>query len=138
MDSYLDSSFLLKLYMVEPDSATAVDWLARNRGNVFVSSLSDVEVATVLYRVLPGADAARALESYRQDLASGIFQKLEMDVALFERAAALATAHSHLYKLRSLDVLHLATAMRYGVRRMGVYDKRLRDAALGLGLVAVP
>ena len=78
MDSYLDTSFLLKLYLVELDSDNVVAWMRENRGTVFLSSLSDIEAVTVLSKQSPVSIGARAISDYHEDLANGVFQKLEI------------------------------------------------------------
>jgi predicted nucleic acid-binding protein len=50
----------------------------------------------------------------------------------------LAEHYSGRYKLRSLDILHLATAMRHGVTSIGTFDKRLATGAEAVGLKVFP
>jgi predicted nucleic acid-binding protein len=129
--SYLDTSFLLKFYLIEPESGEAVAWLERNRGDALISSLSNIEVVTVLLRE-SSIMGLRAAENYREDCAHGIYRQLPIDGLAFDGAEELAETHSREYKLRSLDMLHLATALRHGVDSFGTYDKRLGTAAQAL------
>jgi len=54
---------------------------------------------------------------------------LELDRALLEDAVSHTSAH-----VRSLDAIHLASAIRIGSRQMLVYDRRLAEAAAAAGL----
>ena len=136
--SYLDTSFLFKLYLPEPNSEEAVAWLQRNRKDVFVSPLTDLEVITSFSREdVPGA-GMRAIERYLEDLEANVYVKLEIDGNVFALAADVAERYSRQYKLRSLDVIHLATALRYGVEAIGTYDIRVIEAAAGMGLRVFP
>jgi predicted nucleic acid-binding protein len=134
MNSYLDTSFLLKFYLIEPDSNVAVEWLQQNRRNIWISSLSNVEVITALNRDPSSVVAMRNIDAYREDLTFGLFQMLEIDAEVFMVAEELAE-HSREYKLRSLDILHLATALRHSIPAIGTYDKRMASAAESLGLI---
>jgi predicted nucleic acid-binding protein len=136
VDSYLDTSFLIKPYVFEPESDVVSDWIRRNHGSLFISALSDVEIVTSLHRTFVDSRVAvtRSIDNYRGDLTNGVFRRLEMDSAVFEMATNIAERYTALYKLRSLDVLHLAIATRYKIASFGTYDKRLAAAAEGLGL----
>ncbi len=54
---------------------------------------------------------------------------VDLDRELLEDAVSYSSA-----SVRSLDAIHLATAVRVGVRRMLVYDRRLAEAAEAAGL----
>jgi uncharacterized protein len=136
--SYLDTSFLFKFYLIEPDSEEAVAWFQRNRSSVFVSPLSDIELITSFLRQDSIVAGGRAVENYLEDLRANVYVKLEMDAEVFVVAADVARRYSRDYKLRSLDILHLATALRYGIPAIGTYDKRLAEAAMAMGLRVLP
>jgi predicted nucleic acid-binding protein len=57
-----------------------------------------------------------------------------MDAAVFESAQNIAQRYARQYGLRSLDILHLATAVRHGITSFGSFDDRQSDAAQALGL----
>jgi len=67
-----------------------------------------------------------------------VFRKVSLDDAVYLQAERLAELYTTTLKLRSLDLLHLATAMRYGVSALGSFDQRLRAAAQALGLALLP
>ncbi len=52
MTAYVDTSFLLKLYVFEAESAAALDRFSRISDPV-INTLTDVEVASALFRKLP-------------------------------------------------------------------------------------
>ena len=132
--SYLDTSFVLKFYLMEPESAAAVEWLRMHAGSGCVSRLSDLEVITSLERNPSSEEARQNIAAYRQDMADGIYRRLEIDAAVYTRAEEIAEGFARRYKLRSLDILHLATALRHGIVSFGTYDKRLAAAAGAMGL----
>jgi hypothetical protein len=71
-----------------------------------------------------GATRARALLD--------AIELVELDRELLEDAVSYSSAH-----VRSLDAIHLASAIRVGARRMLVYDRRLAEAAAGAGLEVI-
>jgi predicted nucleic acid-binding protein len=137
-DSYLDTSFLFKFYIPEPDSGDALKWLKARRGDILTSALSDIEMITSFSRESSSVAGYRAMDNYRDDCRDGMYRKLEVDAEVFEKSRELAESHAGRYRLRSLDILHLATALRHGVTSLGSYDKRLAEAGRALGLNVFP
>ena len=137
-DSYLDTSSLFKFYLPEPDSGDALAWLKTRPGDILISGLGDVELITAFSRESSSVAGYRAIDNYREDCLYGLYRKLEIDEAVFSKASDLAEHYSGKYKLRSLDILHLATAMRHGVASIGTFDKRLAAGAAAVGLKVFP
>ncbi|MGH9293640.1 MAG: PIN domain-containing protein [Acidimicrobiales bacterium] len=125
---YLDSSALVKLVQVEPESTGLRRYLRGSRGDRLVTStLARVEVVR---SVLPGGPAAVA--KARRQLAR--LDQVALGEELLDRAATLVPDE----RLRSLDAIHLAAALLAGadLRAIVTYDHRMAEAASGL-LIAV-
>jgi predicted nucleic acid-binding protein len=125
---YLDSSALVKLAHVEAESLQLEEWLAGCRSQRRVAStLVEVEVPRALRRRTPDIVLRTAAVLSNVDL-------LDIDSGI--RAAAAAFPDP---MLRSLDAIHLATALRFRAELSAVvsYDRRLLDAATAVGLPAV-
>jgi predicted nucleic acid-binding protein len=123
---YLDASALVKLVQVEAESAALRRYLRRHRADERVTSaLSRVEVVRA---VLAGGPAA--VGQARRLL--GRLYLVPLDRALLDDAATFGIGQV----LRSLDALHLASARRVGsdLRSVVTYDRRMTEAAIGLGL----
>ncbi len=91
------------------------------------SALSLVEVqrsARIADAGGEGATRARALLD--------AVELVDLDRELLEDAVSYSSAY-----VRSLDAIHLASAIRIGARRMLVYDRRLAEAAEAAGIEAV-
>jgi predicted nucleic acid-binding protein len=121
--TYLDSSAIVKLAVSEPESAALRRHLRRRRPLVS-SALARAEVL----RALVPAGAA-AVASGRSVLADINLARVN-DRALNAAGSLLPT------ELRSLDAIHLATALQLGdeVRQVVTYDERMALAARMLGL----
>jgi predicted nucleic acid-binding protein len=127
---YLDSSALLKRVIEEPDSAALVSVLDRWHadGELFVcSSLGWVEVARGLRaRVLDLAEDAVAGNC--ETALSGVHDRpITADVVALARRLRPRV-------LRSLDAIHVASALLTDVDLVVAYDERLRHAATENGL----
>ena len=119
---YLDSSAIVKLAVLEPESGALRQYLRRRRPWVS-SSLARTEVLRAL---LPGGEKAAA--AGRAVLARCDLVRLSDHV--LARAGMLEPQ-----ELRSLDAIHLATAERLGrdIRELVIYDERMAQAARQLG-----
>ena len=124
----LDSSALVKLVLDEPESAALETWLSgRSPLTVTASDLVRVEVIRAVARAdSAGVPRARTL------LAGVDLVPVSRDV--LEVAADLGPP-----SLRTLDALHLATALSLGsaLDAFVVYDERLARAATDAGLPVV-
>lgn len=122
---YLDSSALVKLVVTEPETAALRRYLRAHPERVS-SALARVEVCRALRRA--GATEATLR---RADQVLGRIALVAMDDPLLRAAAALSPSG-----LRSLDAVHLATALSLdGLDAVVTYDRRLDAAAAQTGLV---
>ena len=122
---YLDSSAIVKLVLPEPETAALVARLCDDP-EVISSALARVEVLRALKRIKATPAVWRQADRVLDRIAL-----VRIDDAVVDSAAAMDPA-----ELRSLDAVHLATALGIGERLAGLvtYDSRLRDAADRAGL----
>lgn len=125
---YLDSSALLKLLFEEPESESLAAWIQERSAEPLVSSeLASVEVLRACRRINPAAlTPARAL------LAG-------LDLIPLTGDVLDAASDGGPDTLRSLDALHLASALAIGpgLAAFVAYDARLLEAAVSAGLPCV-
>jgi len=124
--TYLDSSAIVKLAVLEPESSALRRYLRRKQPLV-TSALARTEVARAL---LPFGTAALARG---EDVLSRLDIVRVNDRILREGGTMLPP------ELRSLDAIHLASAAALGgdLARVCTYDERLALAATGLGMKVV-
>lgn len=126
---YFDSSALVKLVHPEVESAALHAWLVKQPSPAVSSALAVVEVTRALRRHDPAALSR----------VPGVLSQVmlvPMDSPVLTAASALVEP-----ELRSLDAIHLATALRLGMSSLVFvsYDKRLVASASREGLaVASP
>lgn len=127
---YLDSSALMKMVRREGETAALGEWLVRRPEQQVVSSeLARVEVLRAARRV--GGSAMAEARAVVADVDLIPLDHVVQDVACDIGDPAL----------RTLDALHLASALMLGAQLTAfiAYDHRLADAARAVGLtVATP
>jgi uncharacterized protein len=122
---YLDSSALLKLVLPESERAALESALAPWPDRL-TSELSAVECRRAVRR----QPEAAVLSPRMDDILSAI-TLLRFDPLLLRLAGTIGPA-----RLRSLDAIHLASALSIGdyPEAFVTYDERLADAARAVGL----
>jgi predicted nucleic acid-binding protein len=125
---YLDASALVKLVVAEPESDSLARWL----GPEPRMASSEIAISEVL-RAVHLADSRREIAGRaRRRLEETSLIELSRD--LLEHAATVGPP-----RLRTLDAIHLATALQVQPDELVAYDRRLLDAAAAAGLsVASP
>ena len=127
MPDYLDTSAFIKLVRSEPES------------HALRRELAGRELVSSALLIVEGRRAARRygeLAARRARAALTAITMIALDEPILDAAAELDPA-----ELRSLDALHLATAVSLGadIDRLYCYDIRLTDAARHVGIeVAQP
>ena len=120
---YLDASALVKIVVAEPESGALLAFL-RSRPERMSSALSLTEVPRALRRAHFDAAVRRRAQRVLARLAL-----VDVDRRILSAAAALEP-------LRTLDAIHLATALvvREDLDGLVTYDRRLAAAAERLDL----
>jgi predicted nucleic acid-binding protein len=123
--AYVDASALTKLVLEELDSGAMRRWYVENE-RVLSSRIGIVETRRAAGR--SGHDPAHL------DLVLRSVEVVEFDADIARHAASIGPA-----ALRTLDAIHLATAILLGeeVDALVTYDDRLADAARTAGLAVV-
>lgn len=122
---YLDSAAIVKLVHAEAETQALRDWLDERAETGWTSSvLAEIESSRALARHAPEAVT-------RLHLVLDLIDLVELDASIRILAQTVKPA-----TVRSLDAIHLATALRLRPQLTSfiTYDKRLADAAHAAGL----
>jgi predicted nucleic acid-binding protein len=114
----------VKLVVEESESRALAVWLREQRPSLLASVLGRVEVARTV-RLVESSPAARA----RVDELFETVHLFAVTTAVRLRAEQVGPQ-----ALRSLDAVHLATALEADIHEMLVYDRRLAEAARANGI----
>jgi predicted nucleic acid-binding protein len=143
---YWDTSALLKLYCHEPDSTWFLDFVRRSNQPATSSAIAATELACALCRKEREGDLKRGgatalLRQFQEDCAAGrvLLMPCGFDViAETQRLLALASRNPDAVLIRSLDLIHLASASLGRATVVLATDKRLCSLAMKLGFELRP
>jgi len=127
MAHYFDSSALVKLVVPATHSAALHRWWARASGRAVASEVARTELVRTVRRMAPEA------EQGCRDLLDTVFLRT-VTAEILDSASRLEPV-----ALRSLDAIHLASALDLGSDLEGfvTYDERLAAAARRYGVTVV-
>lgn len=132
---YVDPSALLKLYLQEPESRALAAWRARVSGPLIITHHGRVELINAIglaaFRGLINEKVFHdALAALDDDFEEGRY--LQADIlwrATLKRASELARRFTRTLGCRTLDVIHVASALELGSRVFVTFDARQRELA---------
>jgi hypothetical protein len=138
--TYVDPSALRSLYVHDDRSARFCAWRRRLGGCLPVTRFGWAEIANAIYLAVHRKEideglAQAAIADFAADVREGRLTVLDV---LWRRtldvAAELSTQHTTALGTRTLDVLHVATAVTLEARRFVSYDHRQAALAKAVGL----
>jgi predicted nucleic acid-binding protein len=128
--TYVDPSALRSLYVHDDRSAGFCAWRRRVRGALPITRFGRAEIVNSILlavhrKLIERDDADAAIAELQDDLRE---QRLALVDALWRRtldvALELSAEHTETLGTRTLDVLHVATALTLGMNRFVTYDNR--------------
>jgi predicted nucleic acid-binding protein len=144
--NYWDTSALLKLYLPEDDSGYFLDSVVTSDQLLVSSAIAAVEMLCALYRKECAGELKRggALATYRKfvgDCRAGRIVLVPCGEQVFtaaEEIVRLAFRRARPVMVRSLDAIHVASALTARARVMVATDTRLRLVAAMAKLKLMP
>jgi predicted nucleic acid-binding protein len=144
MSATADSSLIVALYLAEVDSARADAACAAVPPPIQLTDWHRVEIANAFQRAvkngrIAAAQAALLWQDVTDDINTGRFALATIDhAAVLIRTLALTQKHTATTGTRSLDLIHIATALELGAADFLSLDNRQRQAASAEGLIVLP
>lgn len=139
MKVYADTSFLVSLYCLDAHSARAAQQVRRLAPALILTPLTELELTNALeLRIFrkearPGEIRAAQAE-LQKHIEGGFFSVVAMPVGAHELARRIALRHSAAAGVRTLDILHVASAVLLGAERFWTFDDRQAKLAQTEGL----
>jgi predicted nucleic acid-binding protein len=135
---YADSSFLVSSYVTDRHTPEVLRRLS-NRPRVWFTPFHEVEIFNaVAQQVFRGRlTAERATQVYQdisRDCAAGVWILTGFPEAAFTKAVALARSHVARLGTRTLDSLHVASALELKALQFWTFDERQAKLAKAAGL----
>ena len=144
MKYYADTGFLLSLHLQETTSPVAVTTMATVLEPLPVTRLVGLEFRialrlNVFRKQITEIERVSAWASFQQDLADGALEIVDVDeMALHAEAVSLCDQFVSSIGVRTLDLLHVASARVLGRTVFLSFDKRQRALATAAGLDVLP
>lgn len=139
MSAYADTSFLVSLYTPDTNSLEAASRMRRMSEPVVVTPFGELELADALQlrlfrRELLAAQTLAAYAAFRDDVTAGIFAIKPMSDQIYEQARRLAQRWTRTLGTRTLDILHVASALALEAKSFYTFDERQRRLAKAVKL----
>lgn len=140
MIAYADTGFICSLHAPDAHTARVVAWLNRNRQPLPFTGLHRLEFRNALRLRVFRKEITReqcelAIQAMLSDLSVGVFSTVEPPWAeVLMEAERLSVGHSELLGTRSLNILHVASALVLGASQFVTFDVRQGSLATSAGL----
>lgn len=140
MNDYYDTGLLLKLYTAEPESPAVQAFVHHRAQAIQITDLHHAECVSALrlkqFRgECTATEATRALQLLEDDLRAGVLRMVAVEWSqVWKECRSLAEAHAARTGCRTLDALHVASALVLGAREFITSDHRQTACASKAGL----
>jgi predicted nucleic acid-binding protein len=137
---YADTSFFVSLYL--PDRHTEeVERRLKSQPSLWMTPLHVAECTHaieqhVFREAITRSEAERVLQRFHEHRARNLWREAPVPDQAFEVCAQLARRHAARLGVRTLDTLHVASALELKVEHFWTFDGRQAKLALAAGLKA--
>lgn len=134
----------MSLYALDAKSQSAEELIRRaGAPPILLTRFGELELANAISlrafrRELPPARAKAVHALVQEDLASGVLLISPLSPGVFERAIHISRRRSPQLGTRTLDILHVASALELKVSRFLTFDRKQEELARAEGLVTAP
>jgi predicted nucleic acid-binding protein len=137
---YVDTSVIVKLYIREEYSRAASVWLKKNNEAIPLTSLHELELIKAIHlkqfrtEITP-KETRLIMSRFAEHETGGIYYRPRSDWSeIFSYAIDLSKKHTASIGSRSLDILHVASALSINADRFLTLDERQAKLAILAGL----
>ncbi len=140
MSSYADTSFLVSLYVFDDNSPKASAMFAGASFPFMLTPLLEAEIVNAFYlrifRKESGEKQIRtSLDLFGKDVRAGVFELKSFSNDIFRQASQISARRTAKFGTRTLDLLHVASAVVLETEKFATFDKKQAQLARAEGLV---
>ena len=140
--AYWDTSCVLALYAPEEISSQAAELASIEKGPLHSSAILEFEMTFAVHAKevrgeIPSGSSTKVLSQFQADLQRGryLLVPLGIDIKSCTKDIAARTIQAEPpFFLRTLDGIHIATALELGSSELITADRKMADAATRLGI----
>jgi predicted nucleic acid-binding protein len=134
-----DASFLSSLYAADANTQLAVAAMTQTPAVRMVTHLTELELRNslqlrVFRKDLSAAEARSAYADWQTDLSDGLFVLHALPEAWLRRSHVISQTSTARLGVRSLDLIHVASALELAADALFSFDERQRRLARELKL----
>jgi predicted nucleic acid-binding protein len=138
LTAYADTSVVVCLYLPDVRSTQARRRVAKHP-RLWLTPLHQAEFAhaveqQVFQRRVSAVEAMRTYDAFEEDRKFGRWLEPAMPEGAFDLAVELARQHMARLGCRTLDTLHVASALELGATKFWTFDQRQERLAKAVGL----
>jgi predicted nucleic acid-binding protein len=138
LNIYADTSFFVSLYLPDRYSAEAERRLA-SQSRVWLTPLNLAEWTNaisqhVFRKEISLREAGQAQNELERDCGNGLWLEVDLPESVWRTCISLARKHGPKLGVRTLDSLHVASALELGANAFWTFDEGQAKLALAEGL----
>ena len=135
---YADTSFFVSLYLTDRHTAE-VERQLRSRPSLWMTSLHVAEWTHaieqhVFRKAITRSEADRLMQRFQEHRTQNLWREAPLPDRAFEVCAELAYRHAARLGVRTLDTLHVASALELKAEHFWTFDDRQAKLAASVGL----
>ena len=140
---YVDTSVIVKLYIKETYSQEASAWISANNEAIPKTIFHELEFSNAIRlkqfrNEMSNRQAEIVFQRFSKHEKESIFYHPQINWSdAFTRSLALSKSHTKTIGSRSLDVIHVASALSMGADRFFTFDEKQSQLAAAAGLQTV-
>jgi predicted nucleic acid-binding protein len=143
MRAYADTSFLLSLYSLDAHSQAAAGVVAQHQPVFCLTPFSEVEFTNavelgVFVKRYTAREARAVRDYFLAHMRSGVFRVEEFPPEAYVLARTLSRRYTAKLGTRTLDVLHVTSALALKAEAFFTFDQRQHKVARAEGLRTLP
>jgi predicted nucleic acid-binding protein len=136
---YADSSFLVSLYTLDSHSDQAATDVLRSHPKLLLTPLAELELTNALElrvfrKELPAASIAEARTELQNHVSEGFYELVGMPTTVYDLARRIGLKRTSGTGTRTLDILHVASAILLRAEEFWTFDDRQAKMAKVEGL----
>jgi predicted nucleic acid-binding protein len=143
MISFLDSSLIVSLYVIDANSDLAAKAVTSIDSAPVITHFCELEVVNAFAlrefrRECSNVETQRTIQNFEEDVRIGAYLVRPVPQETFHRAREISWKTTPLQGVRSADILHVASALEFGATHFFSFDIQQRQLAKTLGLELNP